>query len=43
MLFYWRDNEMIKELIQTVVLALGTYKLFEILVKWCESIVEKYN
>lgn len=33
---------MIRELIQTVVLALGTYKLFEILVKWCESLVEKY-
>ena len=31
---------MIKELIQTVILALGTYKLFEILIKWWESIEE---
>lgn len=33
---------MIKELIHTVILALGTYKLFEILIKCCESLVEKY-
>lgn len=33
---------MIKELIQTAILALGSYKLFEILVKWCESFEEKY-
>lgn len=32
---------MIRELIQTAILALGSYKLFEILVKWCESLVEK--
>lgn len=34
---------MIKELIQTAILALCTYKLFEILVKWCESFIEKYT
>lgn len=35
--------DVIMDLIEIVILALGCYKLFEILVKWLDSLVEKYN
>lgn len=39
----WRDDKVIGKLIEIVISAMGTYKLFEILAKCLESIIDNID